>query len=269
MVIRIGATPPDVPLRAPSCTGYADVPLHVAAGISGLVSACVNPAAYAPDVMVIYNLSDDVLGIRSASASQPALRPYYPASDSQLPSGARIETYTQDESVRGLSPRGGTVLLPVGGRVIATQDVPIQLAVQVNRHASADSYAAQVITGYVVDNLTRQIPQASALSYELGIAGCVSRAHALWHGLYERPPPDAAVTMQAALSTIPACQDLQKKVISDHAEQLSIAAAGGWLSAHALQADLARVAQAAGQPSWESHLDGLPQVSVTIAEAGH
>jgi hypothetical protein len=267
MVIRIGARPPDVPLRAPSCTGYADVPLPVGAGISGLVSACINPAAYAPDVMVIYNLSDDVLGIRSASASQPALRPYYPASDSQLPSGTRIETYTQDESVRGLSPRGGTVLLPVGGRVIATQDVPIQLAVQVDRQASADSYAAQVITGYVVDNLTGQIPPASALSYELGIAGCVSRAHALWHGLDERPPADA-VTMQAALSTIPACQDLQKKVTSDHAEELSIAAAGGWLSAHALQADLARVADAAGQPSWESHLDGLPQVSVTIAEAG-
>lgn len=269
MVMTIRARPPDVPLSRPACAGYANVPLHVAADISGLVSACINPAAYAPDVMVIYNLSDDVLSIRSASASQPALRSYYPAWAGQLPSGAGIETYAQDESVRGLSPPGGTVLLPVGGRVIATQDVPIQLTVQVNRHASADSFAAQVLTGYVVDNLTEQIPQSSARSYELGIAGCVSRAHSLWLSLSQRPPAEAAATVQAALSTIPACQDLQKKILSDNAEELSIAAAAGRLSAHALRADLATVAGVAGQPGWESHLDGLTKASITIAETGH
>jgi hypothetical protein len=64
MLMTIAATPPDVPLSHPACTGYADLPLPVAADISGLVSACTNPSAYAPDVMVISNLSDDVLDIR-------------------------------------------------------------------------------------------------------------------------------------------------------------------------------------------------------------
>jgi hypothetical protein len=268
MVMTIAARPPDVPLRRPACKGFADVPLQAPAAVSGLVSVCVNPAAYAPDVMVIYNLSDDVLGIRSASASQPALRAYYPAPASPLPPGDGIESYAQSAAVRGLAS-GGAVLLPVGGQVIATQDVPIRLAVQVNRRASAASYAAQVMTGYVVDNLTRPIGSGSARSYQNSIADCVRQAPALWRGLYEGPAADAAPAIRAALAAVPACRKLQDALTSDRAEALSVAATSGRLTAKVLQQDLATVASAAGQRGWESHLDGLAKSAVTIAEAAH
>lgn len=218
---------------------------------------------------MISNMSDDVLSISTASASQPALRAYYPVPGNHESSGTLIETNAQNEAVRGLAPPGGGVLLPVGGQVIATQDVPIRLAVQVNRQASAASYAAQLVTGYVVDNLTKQIPPASAQSYEMGIAGCVRRAPALWRGLSERLPAAAAAALQATLTTVPACQDLQRKVTSDHAEALWAAAATGRLTANALREDLATVAHAAGVTGWESHLGGLPRRPVVIAEGAH
>ncbi len=269
MIMTIAATPPDIPLNHPACTGYADLPLPVAANISGLVSACTSPPAYGPDVMVISNLSDFVLDIRSASSSQPALRAYYPASDNLLPSGEEIETYAQDASVRQLAPPAGTILLPVGGHVIATQDEPIQVSVQVDQYASAASYAAQLMSGYVVDNLTEQIPEDSALSYELSIADCVNAAHTLWQGLYQQPSGDATATLRTALSTIPACQDLQRKVTSDHAEELSAAAADGRLSTPVLDQDLAAVAEAADQVGWESHLDDVAKAAISIVEDAH
>ena len=269
MIMTITATPPDIPLNHPACTGYADLPLPVAANLSGLVSACTNPPAYAPDVMVISNLSDFVLDIRSASSSQPAFRAYYPASDNLLPSGDEIETYAQDASVRQLAPPAGTILLPVGGHVIATQDEPIQVSVQVDQYASATSYAAQLMSGYVVDNLTEQIPQDSALSYELSIADCVNAAHSLWQGLYQQPSGDAATTLRTALSTIPACQDLQQKVTSDHAEELSVAAAEHRLTAPVLDQDLARVAEVADQVGWESRIDDVAKAAIGIAEDAH
>jgi hypothetical protein len=268
MVMTISARPADVPLGRPACTGYADVRLKVPASIAGLVSACVNRAIYAPYVIVIYNLSDDVLSIRSANSNQPALRPYLPASANLLPSGTGIEIYTQNASVRQLSEPTGTMLLPVGGRVVATQDRPIRLAVQVNKRASAASYAAQLMTGYVVDNLTRQIPRSSALAYEASVASCVRLAHALWPRLYQQPAAEMAATLQTALAAVPACQDLQKKMTSDHAEELSAAAAAGRLTGQALAGDLAMVANEAGQAAWESHLNGLAQVPVTVAD-GH
>jgi hypothetical protein len=269
MLMTIAATPPDIPQSHPACTGYADLPLPVAADISGLVSACTNPPGYAPDVMVISNLSDLVLDIRSANFSQPAFRAYYPASDDLLPSGDEIETYAQDESVRQLEQPAGTILLPVGGHVIATQDAPIQVTVQVDQYASAASYAAQLMSGYVVDNLTEQIPEDSALSYELSIAGCVNSAHSLWQGLYQQPPADATATLQTALSTIPACQDLQKKVTSDHAEELSVAAADNRLTGRALEQDLAKVAEAADLAGWESHIDDVAKAAISIVEDAH
>jgi hypothetical protein len=269
MLMTIAATPPDIPLSQPACTGYADLPLQVATDISQLVSACVNQPAYAPDVMEIFNLSDDVLDIRSANASQPALRAYYPASDDLLPSGDQIETFAQDEAVRQLEPPAGTILLPVGGHVIATEDVSIHLTVQVDRYASAASYAAQLMSGYVVDNLTEQIPEDSALSYELSIAGCVNGAHSIWQGLYEQPSADATATLRTALSTIPACQELQKKLTSDHAEELSVAAADNRLTDRALDEDLARVTEAADQVGWESRIDEVAKAAISIAEDSH
>ena len=269
MLMTIAATPPDIPQSQPACTGYADLPLPVAADIYGLVSACTNPPAYAPDVMVISNLSDDVLDIRSANFSQPAFRAYYPASDNLLPAGDEIETYAQNASVQQLAPPAGTILLPVGGHVIATQDEPIQVTVQVDQYASAASYAAQLMSGYVVDNLTEQIPEDSALSYELSVAGCVNAAHSLWEGLYQQPSGDATATMRTALSSIPACQDLQKKVTSDHAEELSVAAADNRLTGPELEQDLARVAEAADQVGWESHIDEVAKAAISIVEDAH
>ena len=268
MIMTIAATPPDIPLNHPACTGYAHLPLPVAANISGLVSACINPPAYAPDVMVISNLSDFVLDIRSASFSRRACA-YYPVSDNLLPSGDDIETYAQDASVRQLAPQAGTILLPVGGHVIATQDEPVQVSVQVDQYASAASYAAQLMSGYVVDNLTEQIPEDSALSYELSIADCVNAAHSLWPGLYQQPSGDATATLRTALSTIRACQDLQKKVTSDHAEELSAAAADHRLTAPVLDQDLARVAEAADQVGWESHIDDVAKTAISIVEDAH
>lgn len=266
MLMTIAATPLDIPHRPPACTGYADLPLRVPSGMSGLVSACMNRPAYAPDVILISNLSDDVLEIRSASASQPAFRAYYPLSGNRSPLADQIEIYAQVASIRQLDPQAGTILLPVGGYVIATQDVPIQLTVQVDQYASAVSYAAQLMSGDVVDNLTEQIPAARARSYETGIAACVGGAQSRWPGLYQLPSATAPATLQAPLGTIPACLDLQKKITSNHAEVLSIAAAERRLTGRLLRGDLAMVAGAAGQASWESHLAEVAKVTASISE---
>lgn len=101
MVMTISAEPPDVPARRPACTGIAGLPLQVPPDLSGLISVCVNPAAYAPDVIMISNMSDDVLSISTASASQPALRAYYPVPGNHESSGTLIETNAQNEAVRG------------------------------------------------------------------------------------------------------------------------------------------------------------------------
>jgi hypothetical protein len=267
--MTIAAMPQDVPLGHPACTGYADLSLPVALNISGLVSACVSPAGYAPDEMVLYNLSDDVLDVGSAGHGQPALRPYYPVSDDLLPAGDEIETYAQNAAVQSLTPPQGMILLPVGGHIVATEDEPIHLAVQMDQYASAESYAAQLMTGYVVDNLIEDLPEDSALSYEASIADCVNGAHSLWQNLYQRPSADANATMQNALSTVPACQKLQAKVTADHAEEISAAAAENRLTDQALAEDLAKVADSAGEAGWESDLGKLAKAVATIAEDAH
>ena len=267
--MTIAAIPQDVPLSHPACTGYAALPLQVAPRISSLVSACVSPAGYAPDEVVIYNLSDDVLDVGSAGHSEPALRPYYPVSDDLLPAGDEIETYAQNAAVQWLTPPQGMILLPVGGHIVATQDAPIQLTVQMDQYASAESYAAQLMSGYIVDNLIEVLPEDSTLSYEASIADCVNGAHSLWQGLYQQPPADAAATMQTALSTVPACRKLQAKVTTDHAEEVSAAAAENRLTTQALDEDLAKVADAADQAGWESELEKLATAAATIAEDAH
>jgi hypothetical protein len=123
------------------------------------------------------------------------------------------------------------------------------VTVKVDAYASGVSYFAQLMTGYVVDNLIEALPEDSAAAYAVSIADCVNAADDfLYKAFQQQPPPGAADLMQAALQTIAECQNLKRKVTADHDEQI---AAG----AEENRDDLSAVANAAGQKEWESKFE--------------
>jgi hypothetical protein len=270
LVMAIAATPPDIPSSPPACGGYAGLPQLVPSSLASLVSVCVSPAGYTPDEMVIYNLSDDVLDVSSAQfGAQPVITPHYPSPDGPLPEPDDMEIYAQNAAVAHLQPGNGTTLLPVGGYVVATQATPMLLNVRVDFPASNTSYGAQLMTGYVVDNLVKALPEDSAASYEVSIAECVNAAYSLWTTLNQQPDDTATNVMYQALQTVGPCQELQQKVAADKAEEIAVAAEADRLGSDGLHSDLAKVAETAGEDDWESGLEDVIKVAVRIAEEAH
>lgn len=118
-----------------------------------------------------------------------------------------------------------------------------------------------LITGYVIDNLLDKI---SALSFAASIASCVSAASAVLQDLSQHA--DAATTVLDALQTVPACQDLAKKVRENRAEELATASAKD-LTGYALEPDLDKVADTADAGRWETKIANLAEVNADIVEA--
>ncbi len=272
---RITAIPPDVPVAAPACNSSENLSLTnnnptvlapVPPTLQSLESTCSNYAGDNPEVMVIYNLTDDVLDVSPASGSAPVIEPKYPAPSGILPSWDDLEIDEQNSIIEHQQSQAqqGTYLVPVGGEALIYLNAaapPLDVSVSVDTATSAVSYGAQLITGYVTDNLLDKI---SALSYAASIASCVNAAYSLWQDLSQRAP--AATTMLTALQTIPACQDLAKKVRENRAEELATASARN-LTGDALKPDIDKVADTADAGSWESKIADLSEVSAEIEEA--
>jgi hypothetical protein len=274
-VEQITAIPPDVPATAPSCTSSqtlaltnnnATMPNPVPAALRSLESTCANPSGRRPEVMVIYNLTDDVLDVSPANGTSPVIEPKYPAPSGLLPSWDDLEIDEQNSVVRhqqGWAWRHGKYLVPVGGEALVFLDAagpPLDVNVSVDAANSAKSYGAQLITGYVTDNL---LDKVSALSYEASIADCVNGAQSLWQDL--RQHAAAASTMLDALRTVPACQDLASKVREDRTEELAAASAGD-ATGDALKADISKVADTADADGWEAKIEELIEAGTEIVE---
>lgn len=272
LILAIAATPPDIPSTAPACGGYADVPLIVPASLESLVSACVSPVGDVTGEMVIYNLSDYVIDIEPVSTdglSQPAITPYYGVPAELLPSPDSIEVYAQNAAVAHLQPASGGALLPVGGHVIATQSGAVHLTAQVDSSASDASYGAQLMTGYVVDNLIEALPEDSAVSYEASIVGCVNAADSVWDGLNQQPPESATDLMSTAIETVGPCQDLQHKLAADHSEEIAVAARADHLNHQDLTPDLEKVTDTAGEDGWDTAFEDIAKGAADLVEHVH
>ena len=161
-------------------------------------------------------------------------------------------------AVDNVPPPPGDRLLPVGGYAVAMGYRSVSVQVQVDQNASATSDAAQILTGYAVDNLITALPEDSAQSYAVSIANCVNAAYDLWNKLNQQPPPSMTGLMETALQDYAACRDLQDKLAKDHDEQVAAAA-------QADERDLSDVADTAGQGDWESRfekVDDVPEIHV-------
>jgi hypothetical protein len=241
-IAKVAAIPPDVPSAAPSCPADANIARQVQ---TSLVSACVNQA---DTEAVIFNLTDFVLDVRSANTTTTSIKPYNGSSPEPLPSTDAIEVDAQNSVVANLQPPSDAVLLPVGGFVVAL-GTPPSVTVKVDGYASGVSYFAQLMTGYVADNLIEALPEDSAAAYAISISECVNAAdNFLYEAFKQQPPPGVTDLMQSALQTIAACQGLKRKLTADHDEQIAAVDEEN-------RDDLSAVANAAGQEEWESKFE--------------
>lgn len=271
---QITAIPPDVPLAKPACNSSGNLSLTngnptawalVPPALQSLESTCSNYAGDDPEVMVVYNLTDDVLDVSPANGSSPVIVPHFPVPSGLLPSWDDLEIDEQNSVVQHQQSQApqGTYLIPVGGEALVYVNAsapPLDVSVSVDPGNSAVSYGAQLVTGYVIDNLLDKI---SALSYAASITSCVNAAYALWQNLSQRA--DAASTVLTALQTIPACQDLAKRVRENRAEALAAASAKD-LAGDGLEPDLAKVADTANASNWETRIANLAEANAEIGE---
>jgi hypothetical protein len=272
----IGAVPSDVPLSPPLCSSSENLELAnnnptivtpVPSALQSVESTCANYAGDDPEVMVIYNLTDDVLAISAANGTSPQIVPHFPAPDGLLPSWDDLEIDAQNQVVARQQERAapGTYLIPVGGEAVVYINgtyPSLDVGVSVDQESSALSYGAQLLTGYVTDNL---LDKVSALSYASSIADCANAAYSLWQNLNQQA--DAAATVVTALQTINACKSLADKVRADRDEAL--AAASESLYDQDLARDLNKVVDTAHASTWETEIGDLVDARAEIEDLVH
>jgi hypothetical protein len=248
------AQPLDIPTAAPQCTGSTSVTVTVPAELSGYVSACESQAG---DEVVITNLSQDVFNVIPAGNAEVNLKSeQYDSSADLLPSEDELEAAAQSVAVDDLRPPGDSVFLSVGGQVVATASQPFQVYVQYDPDASATSFAAGVMSGYVVESLIRALPEDSVASYTASVANCVNAAFSLWNQLTSQQPPSAKSLVLQALQTYAACGELQKKMAADPDVEHP--------GSDGLEPDLGTAAQDAGQQDWQSESTDADNIDLEI-----
>jgi hypothetical protein len=275
LVEPIVGTPPDVPSSIPACDSTENLSLTsnnqtiataVPAALQSVESTCSNYNGDNPEVMVIYNLTDDVLDISPANGTAPNIVPHFPAPSDLLPSWDDLEIEAQNEVVNTQQAQAplGTYLIPVGGEAVIYVDAafpPLDVYVQVDQNASALSYGTQLLTGYVTDNLVDKI---SVLSYLGSISDCANAAYSTLQNLNQQA--DAATTIITALQSYPACKELADKVHENSAETLATVKP---TDDHALKSDLDKVADTAEADTWETGIEDLLKAAADIVEVGH
>lgn len=132
---RIVAEPPDVPLAPPTCDSAENLALTnnnwttatpVPPALQGLESTCANYSGTSPEVMVIYNLTNDVLAVSPANGTTPQIVPHDPRPSGLLPSWDDLEILAQNAVVNSQQAREppGTYLIPVGGAAVVFLEAP-------------------------------------------------------------------------------------------------------------------------------------------------
>lgn len=229
-VVTVPPVPADVQSEAPACPGNAPVQIYNQAG---LYSACAAERGRAENIIDVYNLSDSVLDVTPTypGSTTPALfvtvdvQP--PVPDTVVPSADTLVEETQNQVVSYAQQKAKlfTHLVPVGGSVTLTSRLPaMNAAVGVDTAASEDSYAAQLLSGYVIDNLLEEFSD-STLAYTNDIADCVNNAAALWGSLRtDQTNVQIAATINNAFQAQQSCNELQEKLAADPNEAAHVLA---------------------------------------------
>jgi hypothetical protein len=262
--------PTDIPVSPPSCGGTTPTSLAVASSVADLMSACGGTTANGDYVDLFTNLSAAVLDLYPGpDVIQTRVVPP-PTSLGLIPfTWDDAEIYAQTAAEQQLRPPPGAQLVPIGGAIYVTASTPVQSLVKVDPDATAESRAGQLFIDYVVDNLEKAIPSGSVVSYTESVIGCVNAGYNLWASIDQDQSDGTATTIDNALTTYQACQDLQDKLKSDPASDLHAAAATGSIDSAELDPDLSKVADAAGQDGWVSTAEGLLKDGDDIAEVFH
>ncbi len=251
--------PADVPSDAPACPAEAPLLVHDQADY---YSACSSYSDSPAPVLDIYNLSDGVLDVT------PTIPPGFswvngeahatvddPSPDG-LPDADTLVEAAQDQVVaiarsneRSLYPQ----LVPVGGSIRLTSPTGTNATVVVDRTVSEESYAAQLLSSYVIDNLLEE-NEDSTLAYSNSIAECVNDASSLWGDLsQDQNDAQVAATINDALKTKSSCQELQEKLSADPDEAAHLLAGQEKLDRETLD-DLGSVLDKSADSDWVSDL---------------
>jgi hypothetical protein len=156
----------------------------------------------------------------------------------------------------------------VGGAIEVESDTPVQIQVQADEKATAESRASELMVDYVVDNLKEEVPRNSVISYTTAIADCVNAGFDLWTSLNQEDSGAVPKTITTAMTTYQQCQDLQEKLKADPASELHVAAVHA-VSNGELDENLSKVAGDADQDKWPGIVDKLIDDGGKIVEDLH
>jgi hypothetical protein len=249
LAVAAPGEPEDIPSAPPACGGTVPTPLSVSVEVAKLVSACggVVDGTYA---VYFTNLSDAVLDVTPVSIPIEQ-HIYHPTANPELVpfTWDEAEEYVQTQAEQLLTAPPGQELVPVGGAIEVESDTPVQIQVQADEKATAESRASELMVDYVVDNLKEEVPQDSVISYTTAIADCVNAGFDLWTSLNQEDSGAVPETITTAITTYQQGQELQEKLKADPATELHVAAVHA-VSSGELDENLAKVADDADQDKW-------------------
>jgi hypothetical protein len=268
LAVTAPGEPADIPSGPPACGGALPTPLNVSADVANLVSACggIVNGAYA---VYFSNLSDAVLDVTPVSV--PIGQRIYPplASPRLIPfTWDDAEEYIQTQAEQLLTAPPGEELVPVGGAIELESDTPVQIQVQADEKATAESRASELMVDYVVDNLKEEVPRDSVIGYTTAIADCVNAGYSTWTSLNQEDAEAVPDTITTAMTTYQQCQDLQEKLKADPASELHVAAVHP-VDTGEVDQDLSKVADDAGQDKWPRIVSDLVEDGGRIVEDLH
>jgi hypothetical protein len=256
-VVTLPPIPVDVPTEIPACPGEAPLRVYVQAGY---YTACASYRGSQEPVLDIYNLSDDVLDVTPRIppgfyfvnyAANPTVND--PPSEGLPDADTLVETAQDQVVAYAQNYEVYPKLVPVGGSIRLTSKTGTNATVDVDRMVSEDSYAAQLLSSYVIDNLLDE-NEDSTLAYSNSIAECVNDASSLWSDLsQDQDNAEIAATIDDALKTKKSCQELQEKLSTDPDEAAHVLAGREKLDQETLD-NLGSVMDKSANSDWVSDL---------------
>jgi len=218
---QVPAIPPDVPTGNLSCPSQFPSGVTVNQAVQDLISLCATQDGTQWDII---NISEHVLDIYPASGTTLSAPLTYDVSSNPFPTLAdNIEVQVQNGVVAGSTAPGGATLLAVGAVIAAagSGNAAPQVYVSVDQEASQESFAAGVLTNYVVGN----DPDADPGSFVKSMADCINSTYNLWQELKD-PSADAGHLLLDALDEATSCAEVRNKVkeyLQSQSEQENVA----------------------------------------------
>lgn len=175
--------------------------------VQNLIGLCATQDGTQWDII---NISEHVLDIYPASGTTLSAPLTYDVSANPFPTLAdNIEVQVQNGVVAGSTASGGATLLAVGAVIAAagSGNAAPQVYVSVDQEASLESFAAGVLTNYVVGN----DPDADPGSFVQSMADCINNTYNLWQEVKD-PSANAGHLLLDALDAATSCAEVHDKI---------------------------------------------------------